>query len=446
MDIIIHGKPLDASERFTTGVDQGLARKIIGEFFTIGIGTIKEPEALVVDARYWQGIWTSVYTLLLKVEDRARRPSYFAISLVLPQKYCCLISEVYELLAKIVLKNVRGVYLNTNGQYVVSNFEDTIAFERLCTQLRSDYQNLEKEFDSSFQPQPVLSNNVYYNIQDCDSLAFVNQLKTKGRIIVTENAKTKDALALQSTKYYEAAQKAQGELQTKESRISELESRISQMENETKQANSRTSGTVSSLKSRVAELESTNKQLLEDKNGQQKVLKELDNLINQASDILGVPKQVQRVATPNRKKRPGQSVEVPEKISIRRLLPAINTVLILLIVLGLFMNAKGCSDDNNIAQDAQTQVESLKTALFQKEQEISDKEDSIAELRRDYSELNAQFEEYKNAITNLQTQMKSSSNKAAPNSKNVAPQKQTSKVPPKPEQSESPKADEPVKQ
>ena len=63
MDVIIHGKPLDASECFSPGINKELARKIIGEFFSMG--SIKESEALIVDARYWEGTWNSVYTLLL---------------------------------------------------------------------------------------------------------------------------------------------------------------------------------------------------------------------------------------------------------------------------------------------------------------------------------------------------------------------------------------------
>lgn len=416
MDIIIHGKPLDSSQRYTTNIDKELAQKIIGEFFAIGIGTIKESEALIVDARYWQGTWTSVYTLLLSqsVKDKEKRPSYFAISLVLPQKYCCLISEVYYLLEKVVRENVLGVYLDTNLSYITSNFEDSVAFERLCSKLQSIYNNSEKGFDRSFQPQATFPNDSYYSIYDCDSLAFINLLKSKGRVIVTENTETKDALASQSTKFYNAAQKAQRELQAKEAKVSELETRITQMEEEAKQTNSRASGTVTNLKNRVSELEATNKQLLDEKNGQQKIVQELGNIISQASDVLGVTKQTQHKVI---KKHPDKSTKTSDRVNIRRLLPSINTVLILLIVVGLFMNAREYSSGVNINQESQTQVDSLKSVLAIKIQDINDKEEQIAEMQKDYNELYSEFEQCKNSMNKLQEQMKVSTKKTTPSSK-----------------------------
>lgn len=427
MDVIIHGKPLDSSQRYTASIDKELAQKIIGEFFAIGIGTIKESEALIVDARYWQGTWTSVYTLLLSqsIKDTAKRDSYFAISLILPQKYCCLISEVYYLLEKVIRENVLGVYLDTTSlKYITSNFEDSTAFEKLCNKLQASYKNLETNFDNSFQPQPVFPNDTYCSIYDCDSLAFVNQLKTKGRIIVTENEKTKDALASQSTKYYNEAQNAQNEVKSKEAKISELKSRIAQMEDEAKKMNSKTSGAVNNLKNRVSELETANKQLSEEKNGQQKIVQELGNIISQASDVLGVTKQPQPKVI---KKHSDKPTEIPEKINIRRLLPGINTVLILLIVVGLFMNTKGCSGGASIDQDTQAQVDSLKFVLVQKEQEINDKEEKIANMKERDAELNAELEQYKNSINRLQEQMKTSNKKATSSSK-TNPQSQVDKT------------------
>ena len=425
MDIIIHGKPLDRSQRFTTGIDQGLAQNITDTFFSIGGGTIKEPEALFVDARCWQGTWTSVYTLLLSAKDMADKPrrSYFAISLVLPQKYCCLVSEVYYLLENIVRKHVIDVYLNSNFEYIVSNFGNADAFDKLCTQLRADYKNIEKNFDKSFQPQPVFPNDTYCSIYDCDSLAFVNQLKTKGRVIVTENEKTKDALASQSTKYYNEAQNAQKEVKAREVKISELKSRIAQMEEEAKQTSSRASGAVNNLKNRVSELEAANKQLSKENNSQQKIVQELGNIITQASDVLGVTKQTQPKII---KKYPDKPTETSEKESVRHWLPVINTVLIFLIVVGLFMNAKGCSGSTNIEQEAQTQIDSLKSMLSRKDQDINEKEERIVDLLKDYDKLNTDFEKYKDDINKAQKQTKTS-NKTVSNLK-AAPQSQTTKT------------------
>ena len=424
MDVIIHGKPLDASERYSSGIDKELARKIIEEFFAIG--SVKESEALIVDARNWKGTWNSVYTLLLSqnVKDGADRGSYFAISLIIPQKYCCLISEVYKLLENVVRENVLGVYLNKNLKYIVSNFDDSVAFEKLCSKLESSYVNFEKPFDSSFKPQ-ILNNDTYCSIYDCDSLSVIQLLKNKGRVIITENTETKDALATQSMKYYQMAQKTQGEIQQKNTKISELESQLSQMENTARQANTSANGKVRELKLKISELESSAQQLEIDKQNAETALSDLKKIFAQAAPFLEEPQPSHR--NPKASKMDGGKYNSnSERININRYLPLLNTLL-LVLVLGLFVSLKGCS--GNTLESDNNLLDSLKSAVTEKEQIIERLKYEKDELQTEFNQCSTDLNKFKDAFEQMQ---RLSSPKPAAISK-PATQKKQPKVEPKPQ-------------
>ena len=377
MDVIIHGKPLDSSERFTTGIDKVLARKIIDEFFSIS--AIKEPEALVVDARYWQGKWTSVYTLYLSqnVKDTAGRGSYFAISLVLPQKYCGIVSDVYTLLEKVVNENVIGTYLNSNLQYIVRNFEIPAAFDQLCAKVQSCYANIEKAFDKDFKAQPLFSNDTYCNLEDCDSLAFVKLLKKKGRIIVTEKEDTKDALITKSYGYKIDADNKTREVKEKTAEIDSLNDRINKLERQVRDASSTSSRELTDLKGKVDSLKRENETLKQEKDATNSQLVEIRKKITQAVEILGLPDLQQRkqpspalaLSDLKSKSEPGQN-----NFRIIKILPAVNTLFIMLIAIGLLANTKGCSGNDKAVQEAaeaKAKIETLNEQMQQKDQQIA---------------------------------------------------------------------------
>ena len=395
MEIIIHGKPLDASERYTSGIDQTLARKIIDEFFAFG--TVKEPEALVVEARYWQRTWTSVYTLLLSktVRDTAGRGSYFAISLVLPQKYCGMVSSVYKLLEKVVKEDVLGVYLNSNLQYIVPNFENAAAFEKLCAKLKSAYANFEKAYDNLFQPQATFTNDAYCSIYDCDSLAFVQLLRKKGRIIVTEKEDTKDDLAALSSKFRQEAQIAKNDAEAKSSKIMKLESLVKQLEDAVKKANSTESRKLNELRQQISSLTSQNEQVNQKCQTAQKQYDELREKVAQAVASLGVTKSPTRYEHHPKKK----------KTKISAYLPALNTLLIFLMAMGLLLNLKGCSKDSKSTQDVEEineQVELLREQLSRKEQENLSLQDENSKLGQTLSQFQ---EDTQNTISDLQNKL-----------------------------------------
>lgn len=410
MDVIIHGKPLDASERFTPGIDKELARKIISEFFAIG--NIKESEALIADARFWQGTWNSVYTLLLSqnVKDTGGRGSYFAISLIIPQKYCCFISDVYKLLENVVRERVLGVYLNNNLQYIVPNFENTVAFEQLCSKLKSSYRNLEKSFDSSFKPQASLNNNIYFSIYDCDSLSVIQELKNRGRIIITENTETKDSLATQSMRYYQMAQQAQGENQQKNAKIKELESQISQMKNAVRQANTSSSEKVRNLEHKLSELEGKATKLESDKQYVETELSNLKGIIAQATQFIDVPQSSHNNQQTTKKDKGKDKLQY---------LPLINTLLLLILALGLFMNFKGCT--GNISESDNELLDSLNFVVTEKDKVIERLQYEKKELQTEFNQCLNDLNKFKDAFGQMQ---RISNPKPVVSIKQVSPKKQ----------------------
>jgi len=451
MEIIIHGKPLDASERCSAGIDPSLARKIIDEYFR-GFGTIRESEALIVEARYWQGGWSSVYTLLLsqQVKDRAGRGSYFAISLLLPRMYHCLVSDIYYLLEKLVRENVIGTYLDKNLQYLVHNFEDNTAFDKLCINLQSSYSPCGKAFDNGFKPQATLPSDTYCSIYDCDALSFVNLLKTKGRIIVTENTPSKDSLAAQSAKYHQEAVQAQSEALAKTRVINDLNARISKLEEQAQQANSSVTGKMKEQEKRLASLQ--NEKTNAEKKAQelQVSLAELRNNVAKAASLLGA--NIQQGGIAQRTDNPSFNTQKPAHITFMEYLPAVNTILIFLLTLGMFIRSCGNSTAHTgqealdaalkEATEAKTQVESLSEQMKLKDEEI-------ISLRQANESLQSTIDQSRKNMEDAMRQMQERSRKL--NSQNKPPQppspvhKQTAKDAPKVQNAVQTATEEPKK-
>lgn len=398
MDIIISGKPLALSYRCTTGTDISLAKKIM-----TGIDSIapEGTEVLVVDILNWNGIWVSVYTFRFGgnvVTDKAKRPSHFAISLVMPQRYCRLVSQVYRLLENVVKDNVIGTYLGNDYRYIVNDFEDSAAFEKLCSNLKSNYKNLENAFDNSFKMQTTFSNYSYCSVQDCDSLAFVDSLKNKGGIIVSEKAVTKDLLAAQSEQYRNEAQKATGNLQAEKTKVAELTDSIKKMQKAAEQANGNASGKIQELNRKVKSLEKENGRLLQEKENVQEKLQELSATVTQATYIFEALKQPTGRNQEKPDKPTGCGLSKTKKRGFASYLPIVNTMLILFLVVGLFLNLKGCSDSSNEVQKdedtaVQIEVNSLNDQLIQIEGEIN-------RLQENNVQLEQTLELYKKSLEN----------------------------------------------
>lgn len=393
MDIIIHGKPLAGSMHSTDGIDPSLCQRIVNDFFE-GMAQIKNQESLVVDARMWKGTWSSVYTFLLgkNIKDTANRDSYFALSIVIPRKYCCLISQVYSLLQNVIRESVMGVYLAQNGQFLVQNLDNSTSFNRLCENLRKQYVNLEEEYDSTFQAPTELRNDIYCNLIDCDSKAFVNLLKTKGRIIVTDSAATKDALATQARTLALQIQQLQSDLQAKTKTIDNQTKQISQLQESARQANSSASNQVNRLKSDLSSLQSANKKLSDSKRELQASYDELKLKVKQIAESLHFPVGTSSGTHPE---------DLGDEVSIRRFwsLPTLNTILLVLLTLFVLLSSlKGClswpeASENEVASlRNQNNISDLQNQLNELKDTLDAKEHIIATLKEENVHLNELIE------------------------------------------------------
>ena len=336
MDIIIHGKPTAGSSLTTAGIDGSLSQKIVDDFFE-GMNRIKDPQALIVEVRYWKNVWYSVYTYQLgvNIKDMANRTSFFALSLVIPQKYCCLVSEVHALLKRAIKETVAGSCIDSNGKYLIHDFNDAGLLNKVAAAVKSGYVNLEEDFDAAFKPQTELRNDIYYNVQDCDAKAFVQHLRTAGRIIVTENAETKDALLSNTNAYIQQCRKAQAELEGKTRQIGDLQEQIKKLNEEI----------ASSCTSAGHQLDQFKKQvnvLTKEKSDLQAAHKTLNTKLESIAAVIGKVKE--------------QKTEGPIPIPVKpeanwlALLPAVNTVLLVTIALIMVLSMKGCGDPQNIAE------------------------------------------------------------------------------------------------
>lgn len=387
MEIIIHGKPNAGSSKVTSDIN-GLSRNLIQNFFE-EMDQIRDPEALVVDARYWQGTWYSIYTYLLgvNIKDTADRKSYFALSVVVPKTYYCLISEVYKQLKAICAKSVIGNYISKNGKYLVQTLDDESLFENIVSQVKTGFvnSNLEEDFDSKFESKSILKNDVYYNIIDCDSRAFVLSLKKCGRIIVTETEKSKDELLSKTNEYIRLLNQAQTDLSDKDKHIDKLNKDIAQLEKDLSEANKSTKGKVQKLQNDLTSLSTEKEKLQKERNELNDLYNGIREKIDKVAEDLGLSKlQSSSVGNNARVKNPSQT---KQSKSVGNgwydVIPLFNTLLILLLMLILLFNIKGCysfSELTNVSDlDLNAEIDNLKQELVQKEAEIKTLKESLGE-------------------------------------------------------------------
>lgn len=385
MEIIIHGKPNAGSSKATSEIN-GLSQNLVQNFFE-GMQQIRDAEALVVDARNWKGIWYSIYTYLLgvNVKDTADRKSYFALSVVVPKSYYCLISEVYLQMKAACAKYVIGNYISKNGKYLVQTLDDESLFENIVSQVKASFvnSNLEEDFDSKFESQETLKNDVYYNIIDCDSKAFVLSLKKCGRIIVTETEKSKDELLTKTNDYIRKLNQAQIDIADKDRQIENLNKSIGQLEKDLSEANSSTKGRVQKLQNEIAILSTDKENLQKEKERLNELYNGTIEKINKITDVLGLSKSQNNSMGGNTRIRNDQHTK--QKKSVGNgwydVVPLFNTLLILLLMLILLFNYKGCSSLDQFANVSDTElraeIENLKQQIEQKDSEISNLKESL---------------------------------------------------------------------
>lgn len=229
-ELILHGKPNAGSHIASNGLDKSFCDNLVDKFFQ-SMGSIKDAEVLIVDTRNWKNVWHSVYTFWLggNVRDTAGRASFLAITMVVPKQYMCSNSVVFTLLKDAVKACVEGTYIDKSRQYVVQDLNNPEAFQKLCNYLSIHFVNLNENLDSTFRGDIQAGTKCCYHLIDCDSKAFVEDLKKYGRVFVSPTYGTKDALVVQ---YRLEAQTKQADLQTKDKKISELNKHISELKSQ----------------------------------------------------------------------------------------------------------------------------------------------------------------------------------------------------------------------
>lgn len=279
VDVIIHGKPNAGCSNFTSALDEGLKQNIINDFFQRR-DEVKDLEAMFVDARYWKGVWYSVYTYrrcdLKELSDNVGRNTYFAISIVMPGEYCCLTSYVYSLLRKTYNEHVVGTFISRNGRYAVYNFDDQAAFNLIVNSIHKEFQTLTESFDNRFTSQNEMRNATRYSLLDCDSKAFINELRKEGRIIVTESEPSKDERLRGTdnlTKQYLESKRA---INDKDNQINTLKAQLVNLKNELSKRNSSDQSSATEHNDMVRRLE----------NEKHRLQAELDNIRHKTTELI----------------------------------------------------------------------------------------------------------------------------------------------------------------
>lgn len=271
MDIILHGKPYSSSFLSTSSLDGELVDNITKRFFD-AMGNIKNEKGLIVEARFWKNQWYSVYTYsrfsgIRDASENTGRQSYISLSLVIPYAYFRLTSDVYSLLDQVYQKHILGNYISKEGKYLVSTFADTQnVFKNICKEINNglDGSNIAEDFDSNFKT--TSTETLHYNLLDCDSNAFINDLRKCGKIIVGEGnlfpAKCSNVVLMQKENQIKQLTATQtqldGELQQAKEKLSNASNKSSKQINEL-------NGQINSLQNRnntlAAELSARNETL-----------------------------------------------------------------------------------------------------------------------------------------------------------------------------------------
>ncbi len=362
-DVILHGKPNAGSHKATKGLEESFCQNLVENFFQ-SMNHIKEQEVLIVDVRNWKNKWYSIYTFWLggNVIDTASRSSFIALSIVVPNQYFCLVSDIYRLLEKAFLKDIIGTYLSEKKKYIIQSFDNDSSFDRLVNTINSNFVNLGENFSDSFRQTSNDSFcNCYYSLLDCDSKAFVEDWKKYGRIFVSKTCESKDTRLSNVDKFYNELQNVQRELQLKLQEIKQLTIRIKELEGLLSSGNSETNKVLASLKEQVKILDGEKKVLEKSLSELTSENKKHRDLERQIANVLGVI-SVSKSSNPNKEK---EDVPVP-KIGLKRMIPIINMFLLIFILLVVSFRSCGTQTTDSIHR----KVENLNKIIEEKDKEI----------------------------------------------------------------------------
>lgn len=369
-DVILHGKPNSGCHKATRGLEDVFCQNLVKNFFE-SMNYIKDQEVLIVDVRNWKNKWYSIYTLWLGgyITDTAERSSYLAISIVVPNQYFCLVSAVYDMLKNAYLNSIVGTYISSKGEYLVQNFDDNSAFERLLNAIHSNFVNLSEFFNNNFkQVNNDSSTYYYYSMLDCDSKAFVEDWKRYGRIFVSKICDSKDMRLSNTDEYYKELQDSKNKLQSKLQEIEQLTARIKELEEMLDSGNSKIKKDLASLKEQVKVLKSEKKSLEQN----------VSNLSLQNERHCDIEKQITHILgsiTIDSSDNPNKEETTPHRIGVKRIIPIINMVLLIFLLFATTFKSCGSqikesSEEVQTMNNLQQEIEKLNKIIKEKDYQI----------------------------------------------------------------------------
>lgn len=369
-DVILHGKPNSGCHKATRGLEDVFCQNLVKNFFE-SMNYIKDQEVLIVDVRNWKNKWYSIYTLWLGgyITDTAERSSYLAISIVVPNQYFCLVSAVYDMLKNAYLNSIVGTYISSKGEYLVQNFDDNFAFERLLNAINSNFVNLSEFFNNNFkQVNNDSSTYYYYSMLDCDSKAFVEDWKRYGRIFVSKICDSKDMRLSNTDEYYKELQDSKNKLQSKLQEIEQLTARIKELEEMLDSGNSKIKKDLASLKEQVKVLKSEKKSLEQN----------VSNLSLQNERHCDIEKQITHILgsiTIDSSDNPNKEETTPHRIGVKRIIPIINMVLLIFLLFATTFKSCGSqikesSEEVQTMNNLQQEIEKLNKIIKEKDYQI----------------------------------------------------------------------------
>lgn len=364
-DIILHGKPNAGSHKATKGIEETFCQNLVEKFFQ-SMNYIKEQEVLIVDARNWKNCWYSIYTFWLggNITDTAERSSFLAISIVVPNQYFCLVSAIYDMLKNACLNSIVGTYISSKGEYIVQNFDNDSAFEILVNAINSNFVNLSEKFDNSFkQNNNDSTSNCCYNLLDCDSKAFVDDWRKYGRIFVSKTYDSKDKRLSNTDKYYKELQKSENELQSKIQNIKKLTTRIKELEGLLSNGNSKVNKTLADLKEQAKTLDREKKSLEQNVSSLTSENERHRDIEKQITNLLG-SNTIDSSDNSNKKKAS------PHKISLKRIIPMINMVLLIFLLFTTTFKSCGSQIKELPDEDLQQKIKDLNKIITEKDNRI----------------------------------------------------------------------------
>lgn len=268
-EFVFHGVPQGFDAWGTSGDGYYESFYGPGEFYK-GAKT-----ALVVEIRKDSVGFCSYYTYVRPqniVAQGGRTGSYFGMSIKSQGQYCTDVYSLFQLFDRIYEEKIIGTILTRIGnteKYMVASFSDVEASLKAISQLgenliKNNFASDFEDIDASFTKQHA-SASVYCNLDDVNSEAFFNTTRVYGKVFVSSEYPSKDAIIASfssSDKKYQALkadyEKQISDLQKENSQIPQLKSQVSTLESdytETQKKLKEAQASVSSLKSSNASLE-----------------------------------------------------------------------------------------------------------------------------------------------------------------------------------------------